>query len=188
MDRGLLIDPEKQSAVLNWPRLVGLRAIHHFLGYANYYRQFILHFSTLRAPISALTKKGNNPKILTPEAHLKAAFASTTILHRPDSDKPFFLEVDASSIRADTVLSLKNSKGKTCGFFSKSFSPAERNYTVGDQELLAIKLALEEWQHLLVGARHLATIFTNHQKPHVSTEGSATESPPGSLVSFIFSL
>ncbi|XP_049332441.1 uncharacterized protein LOC125800254 [Astyanax mexicanus] len=33
-------------------------------------------------------------------------------------------------------------------------SPAERNYGIGDRELLAVKLALEEWRHWLEGAAH----------------------------------
>lgn len=39
-------------------------------------------------------------------------------------------------------------------FLSCRLSPAERNYDVGDRELLAITLALEEWQHWLEGAEH----------------------------------
>lgn len=151
-DRGLLMDPAKLSAVLHWPRPVGLRAIQHFVGFANYYRQFIPHFSTLVAPTTALTKKGNNPKCWTPDAeqafvHLKNAFASASVLHRPDPDRPFFLEVHASATGAGAVLSQRNDKGKslTCSFFSRTFSSAERNYAIGDRELLAIKLALEEW-------------------------------------------
>ncbi|KAI3352638.1 hypothetical protein L3Q82_019228, partial [Scortum barcoo] len=38
--------------------------------------------------------------------------------------------------------------------FSLKLSPAERNYNVGNQELLAIKVALEEWRHCLEGAEH----------------------------------
>ena len=32
--------------------------------------------------------------------------------------------------------------------------PAEKNYHVGNRELLAVKLALEEWLHWLEGAEH----------------------------------
>ncbi|XP_015245614.1 PREDICTED: E3 ubiquitin-protein ligase TRIM21-like [Cyprinodon variegatus] len=38
--------------------------------------------------------------------------------------------------------------------FYRRLSPAEQNYEVGDRELLAIKLALEEWRHWLEGAEH----------------------------------
>ncbi|KAL0147984.1 hypothetical protein M9458_056711 [Cirrhinus mrigala] len=36
--------------------------------------------------------------------------------------------------------------------FSHRLSPAERNYDIGNRELLAIKLALEEWRHWLEGS------------------------------------
>ncbi|KAI2646112.1 Transposon Tf2-6 polyprotein [Labeo rohita] len=42
-------------------------------------------------------------------------------------------------------------------------SPAEQNYDIGNRELLAIKLALEEWRHWLEGARHPFTIITDHK-------------------------
>ncbi|CAI9621557.1 unnamed protein product, partial [Staurois parvus] len=44
---GFSMDPQKVSAVLQWPRPSGLRSIQRFLGFANYYRKFIRNFSTL---------------------------------------------------------------------------------------------------------------------------------------------
>jgi hypothetical protein len=32
--------------------------------------------------------------------------------------------------------------------------PAEGNYDVGNRELLAVKMVLEEWRHRLEGAEH----------------------------------
>ena len=168
--KGLQMDPAKLSAILDWPRPSGLKAIQRFLGFVNYYRQFIPHYSTLVAPIVALTKKGANPKSWPPQAKkafsaLKSAFATAPVLSRPDPTKPFYLEVDASSVGAGALLMQKTTRGKsvTCGFFSKTFSPAERNYSIGDRELLAIKLALEEWRHLLEGSVHPVNIYTDHK-------------------------
>lgn len=42
-------------------------------------------------------------------------------------------------------------------------SHAKQNYDVGDWELLAIKLALEECRHLLEGDGQLFTIWTDHK-------------------------
>lgn len=42
-----LIEQDKLSAVLKWPHPQGLKTMQHFLGFANYYRQFILHSSSL---------------------------------------------------------------------------------------------------------------------------------------------
>ncbi len=38
-----------------------------------------------------------------------------------------------------------------CAFFSHRLTPSERNYDIGNRELLAVKLALEEWRHWLEG-------------------------------------
>ncbi|CAI9535746.1 unnamed protein product, partial [Staurois parvus] len=44
---GFSMDPQKVSAVLQWPRPSGLWSIQRFLGFANYYWKFIRNFSTL---------------------------------------------------------------------------------------------------------------------------------------------
>ncbi len=46
---------------------------------------------------------------------------------------------------------------------SRRLSNAELNYHVGDLELLAVKLTLEEWHHLLEGAQHPFQVLTDHK-------------------------
>lgn len=48
-------------------------------------------------------------------------------------------------------------------FFSKKLRQAERNYDVGNRELLALKLALEEWQHWLEGAQQPFLVLPDHK-------------------------
>jgi hypothetical protein len=50
-----------------------------------------------------------------------------------------------------------------CAYYSKKLSPAERNDDVSDQELLAVKMALEEWRHWLEGAKDPFIILTDHR-------------------------
>ncbi|XP_078812567.1 uncharacterized protein LOC144996750 [Oryzias latipes] len=67
-------------------------------------------------------------------------------------NRQFVVEVDASDSGVGAILSQreeKTGKLKPCAFYSKKLTPAERNYDVGNRELLAIKLALEEWRHWL---------------------------------------
>lgn len=42
-------------------------------------------------------------------------------------------------------------------------SPAEHNYDVGDRELLAVKMALEEWRHWLERVNHPFMALTDHK-------------------------
>lgn len=48
-------------------------------------------------------------------------------------------------------------------FFSCCLSLAQRNYDIGNREVLALKLALEEWHHWLEGASQPFLIWTNNK-------------------------
>jgi len=107
----------------------------------------------------------------TPEAEtafnsLKTTFTTAPLLHHPDPEKPFVVEVDASTTGVVRILSQYSelsSKPLPCAFFSKKLSPAEANYDIGNRELLAVKLALEEWRHWLEGAKHPFLVLTDHK-------------------------
>lgn len=76
------------------------------------------------------------------------------------------MEVDASTTGEGPVLSQQQGmppRLHTCAFFSRKLSLAERNYDIGNRELLAIKLALEEWRHWLEGARYPFSVLTDHK-------------------------
>ena len=49
------------------------------------------------------------------------------------------------------------------GFTSKSLSPAERNYTIYDKELLSVIRRLEEWRHILEGTKHTIEVLNDHR-------------------------
>ncbi|KAI2657950.1 Transposon Tf2-11 polyprotein [Labeo rohita] len=75
-------------------------------------------------------------------------------------------EVDASTTGVGAVLSQAVGEPAIlhpCAFYSWKLSPVEQTYDVGNRELLAIKLALEEWRHWLEGAIHPFTIITDHK-------------------------
>ena len=58
---------------------------------------------------------------------------------------------NASLLAARAVLLQTDDNGDhhPCAYFSKTFTPAKQNYDIYDQELLAVILALEEWQQYL---------------------------------------
>ncbi|CAJ0929294.1 unnamed protein product [Ranitomeya imitator] len=165
------MDPVKVQAIYDWTQPTSLKSLQKFLGFANFYRRFINNFSSIAKPLTDLTKKGAdvvNWSSAAVEAfqELKRRFSSAPVLCQPDVSLPFQVEVDASEIGAGAVLSQRSSDGsvmKPCAFFSRKFSPAERNYDVGNRELLAMKWAFEEWRHCLEGAKHRVVVLTDHK-------------------------
>ncbi|KAI5086479.1 hypothetical protein C0J45_23991, partial [Silurus meridionalis] len=79
-------------------------------------------------------------------------FTSAPVLTLPDPSRQFVVEVDASDKGVGAILSQRGATDNRlhpCAFFSRRLCPAEQNYSFGDHELLAVKLALEEWRHWL---------------------------------------
>ncbi|KAL0198153.1 hypothetical protein M9458_006693, partial [Cirrhinus mrigala] len=168
---GVHMDQRKVDAILKWPQPCTVKELQRFLGFSNFYRRFIQGYSSITAPLTSLLQ--GKPKHLTwnPAAHeafqhLKHLFSTAPLLHHPDPELPFTVEVDASTAGVGAVLSQAAGDPALlhpCAFYSHKLSLAEQNYDIGNRELLAIKLALEEWRHWLKGARHPVTIITDHK-------------------------
>ena len=165
----ILMDPTKLKAVEQWepPKLV--KAVRSFIGFCNFYRKFIPHFSAIVQPLIDLTKKGV-PFYWKKEqdeafVKLKEMFLSTPVIKMPDMTKPFFIMTDASLTASGGILMQKDSNGDLhpCAYHSATFAPAERNYDIYDRELLTIIQALKEWHHYLTGTKHPVTVITDHK-------------------------
>jgi len=165
---GLKMDKEKVKAILDWPIPTNVKEVQSFIGLCNYYRLFIKDFAKIANPIHKLTRK-NVPFKWDKDQQkafdkLKYLFTSAPILMNPDSNKPFVVETDASNFAVGAVLS-QEFEGvlHPVAFLSKSLTKCQRNYQIYDKELLAIKVALEEWRHYLEGARHQFLVYTDHK-------------------------
>ena len=51
------MDPAKVSAILDWPTPKSVKEVQSFLGFANFYIKFIMHYSSLTYPLATLTRK-----------------------------------------------------------------------------------------------------------------------------------
>ncbi len=168
---GVAMEDQKVHTVVNWPQPTNLKELQRFLGFANFYRRFIRNFSSIAAPLTSMTKRSSQRLTWSPTARqafqtLKERFTTAPILHHPDPEREFVVEVDASSTGIGAVLSQRQGdplKLYPCAFYSRKLTPAEQNYDVGNRELLAMKAALEEWHHWLEGAKHPFTVLTDHR-------------------------
>ncbi|KAK3523863.1 hypothetical protein QTP70_010507 [Hemibagrus guttatus] len=160
--QGVEMDNSKITAVTEWPRPTTVKELQRFLGFAHFYRRFIRNYSITAAPLTSLLKgKPSRLKWTENATHaftnLKNSFTTAPILKHPDPNLPFVVEVDASDSGIGAVLSQRHGQpGKLfpCAYFSRKLTNAERNYDVGNKELLAMKAAIEEWRHWLEGSTH----------------------------------
>lgn len=54
--KGITTDPEKISAILNWPVPVNNKQVRSFVGFCSYYRKFIRNFSLIARPLFSLSE------------------------------------------------------------------------------------------------------------------------------------
>ncbi|KAJ9522418.1 hypothetical protein QJQ45_008294 [Haematococcus lacustris] len=88
----------------------------------------------------------------------KSAIAAVPMLRLPDHTKPFQVYCDASLQGLGAVLM---QDGYPLAYLSRKLSPAEINYTTGEQEFLSLVTACKEWRCYLEGVPF--TLFTDHQ-------------------------
>ena len=51
------MDPIKLAGIREWPAPTTVKQVRSFLGFGNFYRKFISHYSDLAKPLTNLTKK-----------------------------------------------------------------------------------------------------------------------------------
>ena len=71
---------------------------------------------------------------------------SALVLAHADESKPFVISCDASDYGIGAELTQPHLPGRVLAYFSRKLNSAERNYSVGDRELLAIKDSCCRWR------------------------------------------
>ena len=141
------MDPVKVSGVSEWPEPQNKREVQSFVGFVNFYQQFIKGFSHHACALFDLTKKdvGWHWGMLEQASFnkLKELITSVPALVFPDDSLPYHIEANSSDTATRAVLSQQTSsenggKWHPIAFFSKSLSPVEQNYEIHDKEMLAI--------------------------------------------------
>ncbi|KAL4555554.1 hypothetical protein LXL04_038176 [Taraxacum kok-saghyz] len=146
---GIIVDPAKISAVMQWEVPRTPTEIRSFLGLAGYYRRFIQDFSKIGLPLTHQQRAFED---------LRRRLCEAPILTLPDGMEDMVVYCDASCQGLGVVLM---QRGKVIAYASRQLKPNEAKYPTHDLELGAVVFALKIWRHYLFGVK--CTIYTDHK-------------------------
>ncbi|XP_069151852.1 uncharacterized protein [Solanum lycopersicum] len=123
---------------------------------------FVEGFSTIAAPLAALTKKKVkfewSKKCDKIFQELKDRLTSAPVLTLSRSDEWYVVYCDASRVGLGCVLM---QGGKVIAYASRQLKVHENNYPTHDLELAVVVFALKLWRHYLYGVH--VDVFTYHK-------------------------
>ena len=161
---GIKVDPKKTGVVRDWAVPQTVSDVRAFLGLTNYFRRFVQGYGTLNGALTNLLRK-DAPFVSSDACQaafdgVKLALTSAPVLVMPDYSKPFEMIADACGFGHGAALL---QEGRPVAYLSRKFTPAERNYGVGEQELLAVVHATRTWRCYLEGvSADMLTVVTDH--------------------------
>jgi len=164
---GLKADPDKVAAIRDMAPPTDKKGVRRVLGSANYYRQLMVNYADVVAPLTKLTRKAVkfewDESCQKAWGELKELLLECVILKFPDPTKPYKLYTDASnySIGAILVQADENGLERPVHLISGRLNSAQMNYPTIEKEAFAIIYALIKLRPYLYGADFV--IYTDHQ-------------------------
>jgi hypothetical protein len=167
---GIIVDPAKVEASMEWPTPTSVPEVRSFMGLAGYYQRFVEGFSKIANLITKLQKKNKkyvwNEKCAKAFRRLKELLTTAPIPKVPNMDMDFLVCTNTSKEGLGGVLMQDD---RVIAYISRKLRRHEENYAMHDLELLSIVYALKVWRHYLIGRKF--ELKTDHRGlQHIFTQ------------------
>ncbi|XP_062589436.1 uncharacterized protein LOC134251086 [Saccostrea cucullata] len=163
-EHGVEMGDQYIESVRDWPVPRDVKGVERFLGFANYHRSFIPHFSRIAAPLYAVAGKNGfrwGEEQYNAFEELTQLMTKPPVLAIPNSTGHFILDTDASDYAVGGELSqVQGGKERTIGYGSAVLSAEQRRYCTTRKELLAVIKFTRQFRHYLLGREF--TVRTDH--------------------------
>lgn len=191
-EHGIQPDPEKVSAIKNWPIPRSVKELRSFLGFAGYYRRFVKDYSRLARPLNELLKGEFSTRARTPRyrklsrsqalggqwgQECQSAFeaiidrlTTAPVLGFADWKLPYILHTDASTSGLGAALyQVQDGETRVIAYASKGLTKSEKNYPAHKLEFLALKWAISEKFHDYLYGSSFKVLTDNNPLTYVLT-------------------
>ena len=159
---GVRPDPEAVEAVLTWKAPKTDTQLMSFLGFANYYREFIKGYADKIYPMQRLVRNKGKKFTWTDEAqvsfeNIKRELCEAPVLGMPTEKWMFVLDTDASVVAISGILHQEQEwNGRTVlrpiAYGSKVLSDTEMKYGAPKAEMFAVITFVEKYRAYLGSA------------------------------------
>ena len=177
---GILPDPQGVEIVHKLGPAKNVKELRSVIGTLNYFKDFIPNYTDIVAPMSALLKKNttfewgeDQDKALQA---LKNVLTSDRVLIKPNFDKDFYLQCDASDLAVSAILSQMDETGllRPIQYWSKKLNKSKLNYGASEKEAFAVFLAFKKFEpflqlnttHVLTDASVLKAFYGTKEAPN----------------------
>ena len=178
-------DPERISAIVNWPTPRSHQDVRVFLGMTGYLSPYIPTYSARVKPLNKVRNGqpgsgGHQPSFRSlwgPDQQsafeqLKITVSKAPVLIPPDYTSIFYIQHDASETALGAVLLQKSADSailRPVAFGSRSLVGAEPSWPTHDLELEALRFGLERFKHYF-GLNRVVTIGDHKPLLHIRTQ------------------
>ena len=165
-EQGIHPNPEKVSAVKNFPKPRNVKNIRQFIGIANYYRKYIQNFAKIAKPLFKLLEKDAkfnwNEDAEKAFIELKDRLCSAPVLRHPNFNEQFIITVDSSGYALGAVLSQKiDNNEHPIAYASRVLTSIESGYSTYEKEALGILFGIESFKQYVYNRKFL--VLTDHK-------------------------
>ena len=179
---GLHADPQKTTAVTQFPVPLDVTGIQRFMGMVNHLGKFIPHLADPSATLRQLLRKDSvwvwgEPQQKAFE-QIKQALVAPTVLAHYNPNRPTIISADASNTGLGAVLFQVQDDGQrrpVC-YASRSLSDTEKRYAVIEKKALATTWASERFSDYVVDIPF--TLETDHKPLTVLLNSSELSKMP----------
>jgi len=135
---------DKSDTLMSWPEPNNVTQLRGFLGTTNQFADHVHRYGMMAEPLYTATGKTWVWSYAQSRAfqQLKLACATCMATAAHDPLQPCTLITDASQVG---IAALLKQNGRVTAMWSRVLTPAERNYTTNERELLAVVDALRHW-------------------------------------------